>query len=253
MHLNPKILNKTLIFVPTYNEKDNVDELCNQISELNSDLHILFVDDNSPDGTGKKLDELANSIANITVLHRRDKLGIGSAHQAGINWAYQNKYSTLITMDADFTHSPKHILDLISYSEHADVVIGSRYVKRNSMEGWTIHRRLATKMANRMIRIFLGMGYDSTGAFRLYKIDKIPKEIFKLVKSPRYSFFFESLYVLHSNNFCILEYPIVAPARSSGSSKMRFSDVFDSCLRLVKIFRSRLLSPKNYQWINSHK
>ena len=77
MHLNPKTLNKTLIFVPTYNEKDNVDELCNQISELNSDLHILFVDDNSPDGTGKKLDELANSIANITVLHRRDKLGIG--------------------------------------------------------------------------------------------------------------------------------------------------------------------------------
>ena len=249
MYKQTTIMDQTAIVIPTYNEKNNVEQLYKEILELNPNLNILFVDDNSPDGTGEILNEFSQSNPNINVIHRPRKLGIGSAHKTGINWAYRNGYTVLITMDADLTHSPKYILDLLSNASKAEIIIGARN-KLKSMKGWDLHRKIATLVAHRIIRIFLGMKYDSTGAFRLYNLKTIPKEVFNLAASPNYSFFFESLYVLHANKFSIAELSIITPARSSGSSKMKFTDVIDSCLKLTSIFASRLLFKNKYRWIN---
>src|SRR5271157_2020858 len=107
---------KALVFIPTYNEKENVEKMYREIVNLGLELDILFLDDNSPDGTGEILDRLAREIPNVSVIHRSDKLGIGSAHQVGIKWAYKNNYSLLITMDCDFTHPPDYIPVIIDNS-----------------------------------------------------------------------------------------------------------------------------------------
>src|SRR5271169_1676147 len=123
-----------LVFVPTYNERENVEVLCNEILSLGLDLDILFMDDNSPDGTGDIIDKLVSENANVYVIHRSGKLGIGSAHQDGISWAYDKGYSILITMDCDFTHPPEYIPRIIAHAAGYDVVVGSRYMNKDSLE-----------------------------------------------------------------------------------------------------------------------
>ena len=119
--------NELLILIPTYNEIENVEEILSQILGLELPVDILFIDDNSPDGTGDKLEQLAEKYSNISVSHRKGKLGIGSAHVEGINFAYNHSYRLLLTMDCDFSHSPSEIKDFIKLAEQADIVIGSRF------------------------------------------------------------------------------------------------------------------------------
>ena len=120
--------NKTLVFIPTYNERDNVEKICADILRLGMGLDVLFLDDNSPDGTGVVLDWISEKHSNVHVIHRTGKLGIGSAHIDGINWAYDQGYTTLITMDCDFTHQPESIPDFISNSKTSNIVVGSRFM-----------------------------------------------------------------------------------------------------------------------------
>ncbi|MEI6127907.1 MAG: glycosyltransferase, partial [Pseudomonadota bacterium] len=128
------VVENVLIFIPTYNERENAVKLIDDIQALNLKCTILFMDDNSSDGTGQILDEQARKHQNLKVLHRSDKLGIGSAHRDGLLWAYQNGYKTCITMDCDFTHPPEYIPKLIEASENYDIVITSRYLQKGSLE-----------------------------------------------------------------------------------------------------------------------
>jgi dolichol-phosphate mannosyltransferase len=234
-----------LIFVPTYNEKDNVKLLVDELVKLYPGIDILFIDDNSPDGTGDVLDGLAKKNKNLKIVHRAGKNGIGSAHQSGIKYAYDHKYKILITMDADFSHPPEYIADLLNYSDHS-VVVGSRYLKKKSLSGWNILRKILTMAGHFATNFFLRMPYDATGAFRLYRLDIIPHEAFLLVSSFGYSFFFESLFILNINKFKIKEIPIHLPARTYGHSKMKLKDAFQSLLFLASIYLNTLVNKEKF-------
>jgi dolichol-phosphate mannosyltransferase len=230
-----------LVFVPTYNEAGNVGPLVEHIRALDLDTDILFVDDNSPDGTGRILDELAASDPRIRVIHREGKLGIGTAHQVGIARAYADGYQTLITMDCDFTHPPEDIPRLIEASAGWDLVVASRHLAPGSLDGWQWHRIFLTKSAYFASRYLLGMPLDATGAFRLYRLDRIPQRLFAEVISPSYSFFVESLYVLWSHGVRIGQIPVRLPARTQGHSKMRPSDAWQSLKTVLRLAWGRLL------------
>jgi dolichol-phosphate mannosyltransferase len=226
---------KPLIIIPTYNEKGNVVKIYNDIRSLEIDLDILFVDDASPDGTGALLNEIAKKDKSLFIIHRKNKLGIGSAHKDAITWAYEKGFQIIITMDCDYSHSPDDIPRFIEFSSKSDVVVGTRFMKNSSMEELRFFRRMLSKSAHFMTQFFLRMPYDSTNAFRLYRLDKISQEVINQVASDSYSFFFESLYLLHSNNISINEIPVNLGNRPTGKSKMSLFDALTSLRILTKI------------------
>ena len=199
----------TLVMIPTYNEAENVEAIVAGIAATGLDLHILFVDDNSPDGTGRILDRLATDYPYLSVLHRSHKEGIGSAHKAGIRWAYEHGYTTLVTMDSDMTHSPSNIGRLLELVDESDVVVGSRFLNRNSLKGWAWNRKLLTHAGHALTRFSLKQTHDCTNSFRLYRLDRIPSDIFAMTESLGYSFFYESLHRLHVNGMKIVQIVIV--------------------------------------------
>ncbi len=226
---------KILVMLPTYNEKDNVKKMCSRIFDTGISLDILFVDDNSPDGTGQILDEISKERPGIFIMHRPGKLGIGTAHQDGIRWAYSHGYTHLVTMDSDFTHSPENIPDLLKYADDYEVVVGSRFLLKNSLDGWNLWRKFMTHTGHLLTRTLLKVPYDATGAMRLYRIDKIPMALFGNVRSKGYSFFFESLCILNLNRHPIREIPIVLPPRTYGTSKLAFRDMVQCLLFMIEL------------------
>jgi dolichol-phosphate mannosyltransferase len=234
---------RTLIFIPTYKEAENVRPLATSILSLGLDTDILFIDDNSPDGTGALLEQLATENPRIHVVHRSGKLGIGTAHQDGIRWAYDHAYRLLVTMDCDFTHSPALIPEFLGEASRCDVVVGSRYLKKGSLRDWNFTRRVLTRTGHLLTTRLLRLPHDATGAFRVYRLDRIPSGLFSLVHSIGYSFFFESLYVLNSNGFNIREVAIDLPARTYGHSKMRMGDASNSFMLLAYLWLQRVFNP----------
>ena len=236
-----------IIFIPTYNERNNAENILNQLWSLNIPFDVMFLDDNSPDGTGVILDDLSGRYQNVHVIHRTGKLGIGSAHLDGIRWAYEKGYQTLITMDCDLTHSPEYILSLLENSKFYDVVVGSRYLSERSLEDWNWYRKLLTRLGHLLTGAFLKMPYDATGAFRVYRLDRIPKTFTDLIHSQGYAFFFESLYILHLNHFKIKEISINLPARVYGHSKMRLRDALHSVSHLIHLYLLTLISREKFE------
>jgi dolichol-phosphate mannosyltransferase len=226
----------TLIFVPTYNERHNVERMVRELSLLPLDAHLLFIDDNSPDGTGETLDNLSLSNSRLTVMHRSGKMGIGSAHLAGIRWAYGNGYRRLITLDCDFTHKPADILRLVESSNGYDVTLGSRYLAPGSLPGWNIMRRSLTGFGHLLTRYLLRIPYDATGALRLYDLDRIRPESFEGIRNLSYGFFFESIHTLMHAGYSVNEVPIVLPARTYGSSKMTVRETLRSGWQLITLW-----------------
>ena len=237
---------RILVFVPTYNERENVGLLTEQIYALNLPLDLLFVDDNSPDGTGAILDELARKYPGITVLHGLGKQGIGAAHKRGIEWAYERGYTTLITMDADFTHSPADIPALLAKCQEAEVVVGSRYMERNSLAGWNFFRKFLTHLGHFLTVNLLRLPQDASGAYRLYRLDRIRRESFGLIRSASYSFFFESLFILRKNGYGLKEIPIVLTPRTYGHSKMTSGDAWRSLIMLLTLWSDNIRRPEQF-------
>lgn len=242
-----------LVFIPTYNECDNVERLFKGILDLGIKLDVLFMDDHSPDGTGSILDGLAKDYGNLSVLHRGSKLGIGSAHREGIRWAYAHGYKILITMDSDFTHPPEYIASLLDNAGDYDVVVGSRYMLRGSLKEWNLFRKFLTRLGHFLTVRFLRFDYDATGALRLYRLDKIPPRAFDMVSSNGYSFFYESLFILHFNQYTIKEIPIKLFARSYGHSKMRLRDAWQSFRLLVVIWRHLIFDRQRFEMDGASK
>ncbi len=241
------MLGKTLIFIPTYNEKDNVGPMCEQLLALRLDADIVFMDDNSPDGTGALLDALAKKHPRVRVLHRPGKNGIGSAHIEGILWSYDQGYETLITMDCDFTHSPADVRSLIAQANDTAVTLGSRYLQADSLPGWNLHRRFLTYFGHFLTYHLLGLRHDATGAFRLYNLRQIPRALFEQVEARGYAFFFESLFRIKCSGYSVKEVPIVLPARTYGSSKMSWREATRSAVHLVKLSWQNLRDPRYFR------
>jgi dolichol-phosphate mannosyltransferase len=228
--------NEVLIFIPTYNERENVSLLYDHIKKLPDTLDILFLDDNSPDGTGKIIDELAAHDKSVHVIHRPAKLGLGTAHIKGFEFARNHGYKFLITMDADFTHHPSYIPQLLEHRFHANIVIGSRYIQGGSMHGWGRIRLPFTYFWRNMIKRGLGMPYDCTTAFRLYNVECLKPHIYNSIQSKGFSFCMESLYAFHTTGISICEIPIQAHNRKYGKSKLSINimrEVLFTYLKLV--------------------
>jgi dolichol-phosphate mannosyltransferase len=239
---------RLLVFIPTYNEAGNAERLCRELSALDLGADILFCDDGSPDGTGEIVDELAREFQHVQAMHRAGKLGIGSAHREGIRYAYAHGYETLVTMDADFTHQPADVARLLAIAQAGDkaVCIGSRYMNGNSLPGWNPMRRALTYLGHFLTVNLLRLPQDATGALRIYRLGRIPRELFDRVRSFGYSFFFESLFVLHRNGFAIEEMPIALPARTFGSSKMSWRETVRSASRLLKLYWAAIRQPASF-------
>ena len=232
---------RTLVMIPTYNEAENVELIVSDIRATGLDLDLLFVDDKSPDGTGAILDRLAIEYPRLKVLHRPGKQGIGSAHMAGIRWAYQHGYAGLVTMDSDFSHSPSNIGRLLAAGEDFDVVVGSRFIDSHSLEGWAWNRKLLTHLGHFLTTVILDLPQDCTNAFRFYRLDRISVGIFEMVESTGYSFFYESLHRLNVNGLRISQIAIDLPPRTYGHSKMKLKDMLHSLRFLWRLaWRTRL-------------
>jgi len=239
--------NKVLVFIPTFNERENAPKLCEEILALPENLDILFIDDSSPDGTGELLDAIAQENCRVHVVHRGGKFGIGSAHYEGIQWGYEKGYSKLITMDCDFTHPPSYIPKILEMGIETDVVVTSRFLQKDSLIGWNLFRKSLTILGHCLTKMMLKINYDATSGFRLYNLNQIPQRTFDLVESRGYSFLFESLFLLNFNHVSISELAINLPVRTYGHSKMDFSEVKKSVGFLIKIFFTSIFNPEKFQ------
>lgn len=231
---------KTLVIIPTYNEKENIGDIVPQILEKDSSIDVLIVDDNSPDGTGKIADEMARENPRTKVLHREEKAGLGTAYKTGFKYALENGYDYVFEMDADFSHDPKYIPDFLEAVKEADLVLGSRYISGVNVINWPISRLLLSYYANVYTRWVTGLPVrDATGGFKCFRREVLESVDLDEVQSEGYSFQIEMSFRAWKKGFKIKEVPIVFWDRRVGQSKMSKKIVREAIWRVWKL---RILS-----------
>ncbi|HLG05001.1 MAG TPA: polyprenol monophosphomannose synthase [Gemmatimonadales bacterium] len=212
---------RLLVIHPTYNESENLPRLIPEVLAQDPRIEVLIVDDNSPDGTGRLVDEMAGREPRLHVLHRTEKEGLGRAYLAGFGWALERGYDLIFEMDADFSHDPKYLPDLIAAAAGADLVIGSRYKTGVNVINWPMSRLLLSWLANRYARWVTGLKLtDSTGGFKCFRREVLAAIPLEKVRSNGYSFQIEMSLRAARKGFRLVEVPIVFVDRSEGKSKM---------------------------------
>jgi dolichol-phosphate mannosyltransferase len=210
-----------LVIIPTYNEKDNIQKLVRDIYSLSPAVHILVVDDNSPDGTSEIVKQLKNEFKNLFLLERQGKLGLGTAYIAGFKFALQNGYQFIFEMDADYSHDPKEIPYFLEAIKDADIVIGSRYCKGVNVVNWPLSRLVLSVFANRYTRLITGLPlHDSTGGYKCFRREVLQAIDLDRISSGGYSFQIEVNFKAWKKGFRLKEIPIIFIDRSIGKSKM---------------------------------
>lgn len=225
------------IILPTYNEAANLPRLVEAILGLGADLNILVVDDDSPDQTGAIADALAARDSRVHVIHRKER-GLGAAYLAGFREALGRGAEALLTMDCDFSHDPAMIPDLVKALDEADVVIGSRYVPGGRVEGWPVHRRALSRLANAFVHTLFHLpANDCTSGFRLYRKRIVLGVEWERVRSVGYSFLVESLYwASRQENTRVKELPICFRDRERGTSKLGWREAVHGARNLVRLW-----------------
>jgi len=219
-------MSKTLIFTATYNEKDNVTKLIEEINKICKDVDILVVDDNSPDNTAEILGNLQKANQNLNIIIREKKLGLDTAHKLAYDYSKKNNYLKLITMDADLSHNPIEIPKIISLLNNKDFVIGSRYTQGGKCE-MSLPRLILSIVGNKIIKNVLGLKCNEfTTSFRGFNLKKLNNFDLNSVKSKGYSFFMETIYRLNNQGFEIYEIPIYFRNRAQGKSKINNIEIF---------------------------
>ena len=227
---------KITVVVPTYNERDNIETLADRILSQDERVNILFVDDNSPDGTGDIADRLASSTSRIKVLHRAGKLGLGSAYREGFRIALDNGADYILEMDADFSHDPGMLPLFIEKMSEYDVVVGSRYLNGVSVVNWPIRRLILSYCASVYTRTITGLHLsDCTGGFKCFSRKVLESLDLESIRSDGYSFQIEMNYRCHERGFRIGEIPIIFVDRHAGSSKMSKQIVREAVLMVWKL------------------
>jgi dolichol-phosphate mannosyltransferase len=212
---------RALVVLPTYNERVNLPLIVPQVLEQDPRIEVLIVDDNSPDGTGHLADELAAANPRVHVMHREEKAGLGKAYLAGFRWALDRGYDFVFEMDADFSHDPKFLGQMLSAAENADLVIGSRYRAGVNVINWPISRLLLSLGANQYARWVTGLPLtDSTAGFKCFRREVLESIDFEKVRSNGYSFQIEMSFRAWKKGFRLAEIPIVFTDRVEGQSKM---------------------------------
>lgn len=240
---------KAFVVIPTYNEKENVQTLTHAVLSQHPDLHILFVDDNSPDGTGVIIDGLVAEHERVHVLHRSGKLGLGSAYRQGFTEALAMGADYLIEMDADFSHDPGTLPLFLETAKDCDLVIGSRYLNGVSVVNWPIRRLILSYFASVYTRWVTGLQLrDCTSGFKCFRRSTIEAIDLTQVTSDGYSFQIEMNYRCMEKGFRIKEIPIIFIDRHAGSSKMSGTIVREAVLMVWKLrlnsFFSQLLGKR---------
>ncbi len=235
---------KILIIIPTYNEHENLADISKAILDAHPDFNLLIVDDNSPDGTGKLADQLAQkSKGRIKVLHRQGKLGLGSAYVKGFKYALEHNYDVVFEMDADFSHNPRYLVPMLKMISQADVVIGSRYIKGVNVVNWPMRRLLLSYFANLYTRIITGLPVkDATAGFVALKREVLEALNLDDIKSDGYSFQIELKFRAYKRGFTLKEVPIVFEERAKGESKMSKEIVREA---IIMVWRLRIMSLLN--------
>ena len=212
---------KTLIIIPTYNEAKNIKRLIEEIFKLDLDINILIIDDNSPDGTGNIVEEVAKRDHKVNLIKREGKMGLGTAYVTGFKYAIDNKYDYIFEMDADFSHDPKEIPNFLEKIKECDLVIGSRYIKGVNVINWPLRRLILSYGANIYTRFITGLPIkDSTSGYKCFKRNVLENIDLNSIHSGGYSFQIEMNYKTWKKDFKIAEIPIIFVDRTEGKSKM---------------------------------
>lgn len=226
---------RILIALATYNERDNLAPLLEEIHKFAPAAELLVIDDNSPDGTGRLADELAAGNPHLHVLHRPGKLGLGTAILAGMRYALEQNFDLFVNMDADFSHHPRYLPALLAGMDDQDVMIGSRYVPGGGSFNWPLSRRLMSRGINTLVSLLMRIpAHDCSGAYRCYRVSKLREAQLERVRSRGYSFQQEVLYRCRKAGCKIGETPILFENRRAGKSKVNMREAVRS---LAMIFR----------------
>lgn len=227
------------VIIPTYNEADNIASLITELRGHIEELAIIVVDDNSPDGTGKLLDQISGTDPLLKPIHRPSKMGLGTAHIAGMKAALGRGFEPILTMDADFSHNPRYVPTLLRALTSQDVVIGSRYVAGGGTLKCTLPRRVLSRGANTFARFVLGLhANDTTAGFRAYRRSVLESIDLDALHSNGYSFLIEMLYECQRSRYRIGEVPIIFEDRREGTSKVSRQEIFKAFGTVIRL-RSR--------------
>ncbi|MGK5085629.1 polyprenol monophosphomannose synthase [Bdellovibrionota bacterium FG-1] len=233
-------MKKLLVFTATYNEAENITTLVPEVFKTLPDCDMLVVDDDSPDGTGKILEQLKITYPRLHIIHRPGKSGLGSAHKLAIKYALTENYEALITMDADFSHDPKYLPEMVQHLEKAEFVIGSRYIEGGGCEYGPFRTALSVG-ANALARTLLSLPlHETTTAYRGYRRALLEKMDMDAIHAEGYSYFIESIYRVTQITSKLAEFPIIFVDRRAGSSKISKKEIWNGLTTVFRLFGNRL-------------
>ncbi|MDD5687529.1 MAG: polyprenol monophosphomannose synthase [Elusimicrobia bacterium] len=225
---------KSLVIIPTYNEKENIEKIVKQIIDLG--FYILIIDDNSPDGTGEIAERLKMKDERLQIMHREKKLGLGTAYIQGFKWALVRDFDYIFTMDADFSHDPGYLIAFIKKLSDFDLVIGSRYVKDGGVRNWPIRRKIISRFGNFYAKTILQFPVnDCTSGFMGFRREVLEKINLDKVKSEGYGFLIEMKYRTYKLGCKIYEYPIIFVDRTKGVSKISKNIIWEAIFLVWKL------------------
>ncbi|MBD3783844.1 MAG: polyprenol monophosphomannose synthase [Micrococcales bacterium] len=226
-------LERVAVLIPTYNERENLPVAVHGVRAAVPAADVVVLDDASPDGTGAVADELAAADPQVHVIHRAGKEGLGAAYLAGFRWALERGYDAVVEMDADGSHRPEHLPALLAAAEHADAVIGSRWVPGGKVVNWPLHRKALSVGGNLYVKVLLGMPVnDATAGFRVYRTDALREMGLEDVASQGYCFQTDLTWRAVRAGLTVLEVPITFVEREVGASKMS-RDIMTESLRRI--------------------
>jgi dolichol-phosphate mannosyltransferase len=226
---------RIVIVMPTYNERQNLESIAGRVRAAMPTADLLVVDDNSPDGTGDIADKLAEADPHVQVMHRTEKAGLGRAYIAGFGWAIDRGYDVIVEMDADGSHQPEHLPSLVGALAHADLAIGSRWVRGGKVVNWPKSREVLSRGANVYTRLMLGLGVrDATAGFRAYRASTLQKISLNQVESTGYCFQIDLTIRVAQAGLKIVEVPITFVEREHGASKMSNGIIIEAFVRVAQ-------------------
>ena len=228
---------ESLLIIPTYDEKENIEKLIREVFSYDMDIDILCVDDNSPDGTGDIIKKLQTEFSTkLYIIERAGKMGLGTAYEAGFKFALERDYKFIQQMDADFSHNPKELFNFFEAIKNTDIVIGSRYINGVNVINWPLSRLILSYGANLYSRIITRLPlYDSTGGFKLFKREVLESIPLDRIRSNGYSFQIEMNFRAWKRKFKLVEIPIVFNDRTLGQSKMSKKIIFEAVWMVWKL------------------
>lgn len=226
-------MSKVLVIIPTYNEKDNVAGISQAVMAAEPTAHILFVDDNSPDGTGSVIEALRVDNNQINLLTREEKEGLGRAYLAGFKWALEREYEFIFEMDSDFSHNPASIPAFLRAAQKADLVLGTRYQNGVRVVNWPLKRLVLSMGASMYVRVVTGLPFsDPTGGYKCFRRKVLEAIHLDDIRSNGYSFQIEMTHTAWMMGFKVAEVPITFDERRSGQSKMNYN-IIREAVRMV--------------------